>query len=101
MSNGLRIANEREIPRARLCMPDGSKSYPQAGALYIRARLKQGWKIMPDPSNRLQKEWLAYVVEGQDVKAEGIAEVRANGKASVPSLKRKGSPKGSKNKPKP
>lgn len=70
------------IPRARLT--NGRQTQVVRGAYYIQIKLDNGWTIVEDVQNRLLADWI------REPEPE-VVEV-------IPKPKKKGRPKGSKNK---
>lgn len=62
--DGMKLTTPGQTPRARLKHPTLNTTCLTTGHYFIDLRLKAGWAIVPDPMNRLLKEY----VNGASVK---------------------------------
>jgi hypothetical protein len=56
--DGMTLATPGQTPRARMKHPTLDTTSVTTGHYFIDLRLKAGWAIVPDPQNRLLKEYV-------------------------------------------
>lgn len=67
--DGMKMATPGQTPRARMKHPTLDTTSVTTGHYFIDLRLKAGWAIVPDPQNRLLKEY----VNGASLKPHAAA----------------------------
>lgn len=84
--DGMTLATPGQTPRARLKHPASGQTSMTSGHYFINLRLKAGWAIVPDPQNRLLKEYVNGATLAPSIPVTGGIEVQP--KKGRPRIKR-------------